>query len=229
MITQWILFIVFVSIFIATAIITLLGVTEKLHVKPEYLKPLFATLIIELIGVVISQYDSKIFAAENNSISITALPTFHQSATVEQSIKSIENVLSEKETAVEKVKILSSQVENCSVDLETKSKKLKLCTIPNSGILSNLLRLQEDIKLHGPTINFLWQSNEKKKAALHVMNILGELGFVNAQPSNDPIKASEALKLYQISKSIEPASGKLGRKTFIQLLNDYIIIETNGG
>jgi len=61
------------------------------------------------------------------------------------------------------------------------------------------------------------------------MNILGEPGFSKEKPVREAVKAAEILTLYPLSKGIEPASGKLGRKTFIQLLNDYIIIETNGG
>ena len=61
------------------------------------------------------------------------------------------------------------------------------------------------------------------------MNVLGALDFFHEELTNDPAKAAEVLKKYQLSKGISPASGKLGRKTFIQFLNDYIILETNGG
>lgn len=229
MVIQWILFATFISIFIATAIITLLGVTEKIHVKPEFLKPLFAALIIELIGVVISQYDSTILAANDDAIFISSLPTQHQSASVENSLKSISNTLLKIEKLNNQIETFEININTCKAELKTSEEKLNTCTIPNSGILANLLRLQDDIKEHGPTINFLWQPNKKKDAAFRVMNILGELGFSQKEPKHDPVEASESLELYQISKGIEPASGKLGRKTFIQLLNDYIIIETNGG
>jgi len=74
MVMQWILFIIFIGIFIAAAIITLLGVTEKLHVKPQYLKALFAALLVELVDIVISQYNNTTFYLDADSILISQLP-----------------------------------------------------------------------------------------------------------------------------------------------------------
>lgn len=51
-----ILFFTFWTIFVATAFITLLGITEVITIKDGYLGPLFGALIIELIGAVISLF-----------------------------------------------------------------------------------------------------------------------------------------------------------------------------
>ena len=49
-----ILFAVFVSIFCATAIITLAGITGKVKIRDGYLKALFSALILQVIGIIIA-------------------------------------------------------------------------------------------------------------------------------------------------------------------------------
>lgn len=51
-----VLFYVFLAIFVATAIITILGVIRKVDIKPNHLNVLFSALIIELVGSVIGLY-----------------------------------------------------------------------------------------------------------------------------------------------------------------------------
>ncbi len=219
---QWILFLTFIGIFAATAIITLLGVTEKIHVKPAYLKALFGALLIELIGAVITQFGETDFFAAENAIIIAVLPEEYQAATPNKSIEKMKE-------GIRNAKVLNSAVADCSNKLDAASDELKNCTTTSSGALAIMLQIQEDLKVHGPTINFMWRPEIKKDAALHVMDALGALGFSSESPVRDPAKAAVLLTAYQKSKGIEPASGKLGRKTFIQFLNDYIIVETNGG
>ncbi len=51
------LFIVFVAIFVISAIITLLGITGVLKIERRYLNTLFTSLIIGLVGAVISMFN----------------------------------------------------------------------------------------------------------------------------------------------------------------------------
>ncbi len=236
MIMKWILFGTFISIFIATAAITLLGVINKLQVKDGYLNVLFTALILEVVVAVVGMYNGATFFPEENRISIVNLPEKLQAASSDISLKKIVYLWSENELNVESIASLNKNIDSCmsnsdgiQVELDKARGKLNRCIIPSSGILANLLSIQEDIKMHGPTINFTWQPEKKKDAAYRVMDVLGALGFHNEVLTYDPEKAAGILRSYQISKGIEPASGMLGRKTFIQLLNDYIIIETNGG
>jgi hypothetical protein len=48
-----VLFVVFVAIFVATAVITLLGIIERVRVQPRYLNALFTALILEVVGAVV--------------------------------------------------------------------------------------------------------------------------------------------------------------------------------
>lgn len=50
------LFYTFLSIFIATASVTLLGITKAVSIDDKYLTPLFGALLIELVGTVIGMY-----------------------------------------------------------------------------------------------------------------------------------------------------------------------------
>lgn len=58
------LFYTFLGVFIATAIVTLLGITNLLQVKDGYLGPLFTALLIELIGSVVGLYRATKFFDE---------------------------------------------------------------------------------------------------------------------------------------------------------------------
>jgi hypothetical protein len=51
---RYILFAVFLLIFCATAIITLLGIIGKVNVSKGYLKALFGTLLVQVIGIVLA-------------------------------------------------------------------------------------------------------------------------------------------------------------------------------
>ena len=51
-----VLFVVLIVIFVATAVITLLGICEKISIKELYLKPLFGALIIQSVGVVVGLF-----------------------------------------------------------------------------------------------------------------------------------------------------------------------------
>src|ERR1700687_962271 len=53
-IQRGILFAVFLLIFCATAIITLLGIVGKAKIREGYLKALFTALILEVVGVIIA-------------------------------------------------------------------------------------------------------------------------------------------------------------------------------
>ncbi|MDB5087408.1 MAG: hypothetical protein JWR09_1402 [Mucilaginibacter sp.] len=55
-----ILFYVFISIFSATALITLLGIIGWLNIKEGYLNKLFYSLIVEVIGGIIALFKSEI-------------------------------------------------------------------------------------------------------------------------------------------------------------------------
>lgn len=59
------LFYTFLSIFAVTAAITLAGITKLIFIEDFYLKGLFATLIIELVGAVIGIYKNTDFFDDN--------------------------------------------------------------------------------------------------------------------------------------------------------------------
>jgi hypothetical protein len=60
---RYILFAVFLLIFCATAIITLLGIIGKVKIRDGYLKALFSALILEVIGVIIAVAKSTLSPA----------------------------------------------------------------------------------------------------------------------------------------------------------------------
>lgn len=60
------LFYAFIVIFILTAAVTLLGITNVISIKDKYLGPLCAALLIELVGSVIGIYRKVDFFDDNN-------------------------------------------------------------------------------------------------------------------------------------------------------------------
>jgi len=56
MLKQDILFYVFLVIFVVTAALTLLGITNRIRIRDKFLWPLFTSLLLELVGVVIVSY-----------------------------------------------------------------------------------------------------------------------------------------------------------------------------
>jgi len=77
-----ILFIVFISIFTVTAIITLLGITNLIKgIREKYLTPLFTALILEVVAAVILLFKNQDFS---NSKTIPDI--FYQKSAVKQSV-----------------------------------------------------------------------------------------------------------------------------------------------
>lgn len=63
------LFYTFIAIFAATALITLLGLIEAIHIEPSYLEKLFYLLLAEVIAPVIALFKkTNFFDEENTSI-----------------------------------------------------------------------------------------------------------------------------------------------------------------
>jgi hypothetical protein len=65
-----ILFVTFIVIFIATAVITLLGITEVIEIKSGYLTALVAAFLVELAGAVVAMYkQAPFFVSKSKTIS----------------------------------------------------------------------------------------------------------------------------------------------------------------
>src|ERR1041385_3460502 len=56
-----VLFVTFVAIFVATAALTLLGITNVIPIRDGYLNTLFTSLILETVGAVIALFRSTSF------------------------------------------------------------------------------------------------------------------------------------------------------------------------
>ena len=65
-----VLFVTFIVIFIATAAITLLGITDVLAIRDGYLKTLFTALILETVGAVITLFRSTSFFGAASSAEV---------------------------------------------------------------------------------------------------------------------------------------------------------------
>jgi len=91
---------------------------------------------------------------------------------------------------------------------------------------------QDMVKFH-PAIDFSWKPEQKQEEARHVLEVLGNLGYRPKQPIDDPATAARTMLIkYQKAKGILPdekqKQGLLGRGTFLQFINDYVLLEKSG-
>ena len=72
-----VLFFTFIGIFLATAIVTLLGITEQISINEKYLNGLFAALLLEVVAVIIGLFKKADFLAEESgSKAVVEVPSF---------------------------------------------------------------------------------------------------------------------------------------------------------
>lgn len=247
---KWILFAVFIGIFAATAVVTILGLIQKVNIKDGYLKGLFSALIIEVIGVVITLSQTADLMSDPLADYKAKLPQEVQILTEEQQIEyiktlsirpkqcddcdfEIDNLLEilPKNIPGRTPKDILNSVRLSLVDGESFkngfsvcSVKLNECLVKSNDLMTKIAILSSHIQKHGSTVNFQYDSGSKDKQeiALLTLEVLGELGHFQGKAEADPLLAHKSLVMYQSSKNIVPTTGNLGKKTLVQLFNDVI-------
>lgn len=134
------LFIVFLLIFIATAIITLLGITNVIkNIKDKFLTALFTALILEVVASIIFMFNSQI---KNDR-------TFPDQFYGKTSIKKSDNYKKDSDSFLElilKGERYDSDLKNQKSKIDSLSTALEKYTKENSFLLlSKKLKLTEEI------------------------------------------------------------------------------------
>ena len=197
---QQILFFSFLTIFIATAVITLLGITKRIAIHREYLKPLFSSLILELVAAVILLFTKTGFFSPSAEDIIKKMPARFQNLETGEAISSIKLEL-------ERYPELSSRLiqleEDCKKTRENLDKKNTELEELEKNFLVKMAKLNAEIGNYGTSINFLWNPSEDKRGiCMEVQEALSELGHYSGAIDGDPQKTHDALVRYQELKAL---------------------------
>ena len=191
---QIVLFWIFVVIFSATAIITLLGITNVIEIKGNFLNALFAALILEVVAAVIIVFQSFDFNEEpapdlgeiiaEANLTEEMLPRQTAEAFVLSKLKETKNLPQ-----------LNNQLQRTSQELDSLMVVLQNCEGQSQKIKEDLdelektfyiriKRLRDLISKYGGVINIAFKESEKVEVYKLMIEIFTELGMVT---NNTPI------------------------------------------
>lgn len=198
---QQILFFSFLIIFVATAVITLLGITKRIAIHREYLKPLFSSLILELVAAVILLFTKTGFFSPSAEDFIKKMPARFQNLETGEAIASIRLELEKYPELTSKLSQLEEDYRMTRENLDKKNSEVEEL---EKNFLVKMAKLNAAIGNYGTSINFLWNPSEDKRAiCMEVQEALSELGHYSGSIDGDPQKTHDALVRYQGLKGFE--------------------------
>ncbi len=189
---QQVLFWIFVVIFSATAIITLLGITNLIQIKANFLNALFTALILEVVAAIIVVFQSFNFNDEGQSLNLNDLIKEANLAGQLQPRQTPEAFIIAKLKESEKLAILNEQLEFAQKQADSLMVVLENCEGQTGSIREDLnkyersfygkvTRLREMITKYGGVINIAFQEQDKEDVFKLLIGIFTDLGKVTNQ------------------------------------------------
>jgi hypothetical protein len=218
------LFYVVLFLFLCTGIVTLLGIIQKVSIEKRYLNGLFGALILELVAAVLYLFSNTDFFAKKIPvgdclIAKSEVPkAFHDKNKAE--LVNLLNTyvddlkkLKEYETEIERLKQTIADYEVCQNELIRLQKQF----------LVKMANLNSKISEWGTSVNFRWNSEDKKQVAFMLQEAFKEIGFMSHQevPNNDPEVAYQLLVRYQNEKNFYKV-GFLTSEVIAFIIRDYL-------
>ncbi len=185
---QLVLFWIFVAIFSATAIITLLGITNVINIKANFLNALFTALILEVVAAVIIVFQSFDFnekpATDLNEIIAEANLTGQMLPR-----QTPEAFILTKLNETKDLPVLNNQLGSVTQELDSLMEVLKNCQGQSEKIKEDLDELEKDfyirikrlrdfINEYDGVINIAFQETEKVEVYQLLVDIFKELEMV---------------------------------------------------
>ena len=222
---QQALFYTILAIFITTAIVTLLGVTGRVKIQREHLKPLFASLILELGALLILLLSTTNFLGISTDDFINTLPERIRAESIEEvrvkiraelerlseipslrgQVVAMKNEIAEKEILIDKLKARAAQFDQVE-----------------KHFLVKMARLHADIQNYGSSVNILWNPEGGKRAICRgIQEALMEIGHFNGTLDGDPKRTHEALVRYQKIKGFD-TTGYFSGPTLAAMIKDCL-------
>ena len=246
------LFAVVLLLFVATAVITLLGITQRLKVERVYLNRLFSALILELVAAVLFLVTDADFFAEEplpaaDQARLAALDRIYPGLNADALLQQFTQATAADESLVVK----NAQLQQAEGELRAAHEML-------DGLRPQLAEQQEQIqllrsellvraadtaRLHrlerlflvrmaelsgmlsewGTSVNLLWKADEKRDIALLLQEAFKEIGFMNdLEIPNDDPLLAHDILLRYQQAKGFKELGFLTQQTIVLIIQDYL-------
>ena len=222
---QQALFYTILSIFIATAVLTLLGISKKIEIEDKYLNGLYKALLLELVAAVLYLFASTDFF--NQSGNTKDLLNTESSECIEklEECSQIKSILSAQNPSYE---VLLTQVDDLEKELKSlqenndtsKELKKRLAKLEKSFFVK-MAHLNSEIADWGMSINFTWEPDKKRAIARKLQDAFKEIGFLEGEPNDNPLVTHKLLIRYQEEKGFKQ-TGYFNSQVVVEILKDYL-------
>ena len=251
------LFAVALLLFLATGVITLLAIIQKVSIDKKYLNALFGAFLLELTASVLLLFSGADFFAplpitnsqtefsdrvrqafpgegeEQILLRLSEIPKLEDKIRLSQSELSLmtilhselsnSNVLLESELTQR-----NTQIKWLNDELEVRKEAVIQLTRLERKFLVRMAELNSSISDWGSSINFRWQSEEKRNIALLLQEAFKEIGFMPELgiPNDDPMLAHEILVRFQEENNFKEV-GFLTSQVVAFIVLDYLSPDLN--
>lgn len=218
-------FFIILSVFTVTAIVTLLGVSGRLKIQRQHLKALFASLLLELVVLVIFLLSTTHFFGLSTEDFINTLPQEIRAETTEGvsvKIRAELERLSEIPLLKEQVIAMKNEIDQKQILIEELKLKATQLNEPENHFLVKMARLHTEIENYGTSVNILWNPGEEKRAICRrIQEALKEIGYFQGPLDGNPKRTHEALVRYQRIKGFQ-TTGYFSAPTMAVMIKDYL-------
>lgn len=220
-----VLFYTIMTIFLATAIITLLGITKKLVIPPKYLTPLFSSLVLELVAAVLYLFSNTNFFGSTSSNFMASLPEQVQGMTSEQTLRKIDSVVTALNASEVRVLEMVNEHSAQSQQIESLESKLQAWEdMRRDNFLVKMALLNSEVSRYGTSISLNVDDGDEQKrsACRQIQGVLQELGHYPGPLDGNVARTREALVAYQQSKGFQTV-GYFAWPTVLRMIEDYLL------
>ncbi|AJQ92755.1 hypothetical protein [Gynuella sunshinyii] len=248
------LFYVVLFIFTVTAIVTLLGIIQKLSIKEQYLNKLFTTLVLELVTAVIYMFSQTDFFSNNHRPDMIVLArTELEDIYADRSAQDIVATLKELPEIQHKLQQAEQEVTQLTQELQLQQpgydevtlaladtreqlSQLQLQLADTLPYKSKYLALQKQFLVRmahlnalisewGTSINLRYRPEEKKEVALLLQEALKEIGFMDANMLPD----DDPVRSYELLVAYQKKKrfselGYLTSEVVAFIIQDYLAV-----
>lgn len=227
-----ILFYVVVSIFAVTAIVTILGIIQKVSIEKHYLNKLFTALILELVATVIYMTaNMDISSQENIDTTDRSNPVLNitqiKSSAVDDFIltlpSDIQGSVIEVRSNLQEKYLELAEVNNQLKLAKDQITLLKQQSVSKDGFLNKVSELEAiRVKLEN-TINLEHKEDEKYDVYILIQKILHRIGHYDGAIDGDALTTQESLESYKLDVGLadDRYLKTVTQQTVIYIVRDY--------
>jgi hypothetical protein len=221
-----VLFFVVLGIFVATAVVALLGVTRRVTVDDKHLSWLLRATVGEVAAAVILLFTNTSFFGPDIESYVSSLPAEVQGETTESTRDSIIAMVGRYSLRGSYLVELEGDLSRAVGRADSLSEIAAEYDRIRGRSLTALARLKCDLgDLGDPTVNLTYPpSDAKSECVQRVKLVLAALNVLPDDTPETPEGIRNALASYQTSKgfSVDKCEGFFGEATWRAMLTDYV-------